>query len=118
MGLAQREIERAGFTTISVSTMPEITASVAPPRLVGVGFPPGRPFGAPRDVETQRAVLRAVLEALPAMDAPGARLDLDLDYPGPPGRFHPPEPPPIARLILRRPWLLPRLLTGKIPGGA
>lgn len=95
--------------------MPDITASVSPPRLVGVGFPPGRPFGAPGDAETQRRVLRAALDALPAMSEPGARVDLDLAYPGPRGRFHPAEPPPIAQLIKRRPWLLWRLLSGRTP---
>jgi len=95
--------------------MPAITASVSPPRLVGIGFPPGRPFGPPDDADTQRRVLRAALDALPGMTRPGAHVDLDFAYPGPRGRFHPPEPPPIAKLVIRRPWLLPRLISGNVP---
>jgi hypothetical protein len=98
--------------------MPAITASVKPPRLVGVGFPPGRPFGAPGDADTQRRVLRAALEALPAMTKPGTRVDLDVEYPGPRGRIHPAQPPPIAQLIKRKPWLLWRLVSGRLPHGA
>lgn len=95
--------------------MPAITESVSPPRLVGVGFPPGRPFGAPGDADMQRRILRAALEALASMGEPGTRVDLDIAYEGPRGRMHPPTPPPIASLLKRKPWLLPKLISGKIP---
>jgi len=98
--------------------MPAITASVSPPRLVGIGYPHGHPFGAPGDADGQRAVLQAVLEAFSGMRTPGERVDLDLVYSGPRLRTHPPVPPPIARLLLRKPWLLPRLISGNIPSGA
>ena len=52
------------------------------------------------------------------MTTPGAQIDLDLAYPGPRGHIHPPKPPPIAKLIKRKPWLLRRLISGKIPDGA
>ena len=94
--------------------MPDITEAVAPPRLVGVGFPTGRPFGAPNDSATQSRVLRAALATLGTMSEPG-RVDLDIPYPGPRARVHPPEPPPIARLLKRKPWLLPKLISGNIP---
>jgi len=96
--------------------MPAITEAVSPPRLVGIGFPSGRPFGPPGDAATQTRVLRATLEALTAMTEPGTRIDLDIPYTGAWNRTHPPQLPPIAELLKRKPWLLPRLISGKIPG--
>ena len=115
MGLAAREIEAAGLSTLVLSVMPEITASVGVPRLAGIGYPGARPLGAPGDAEGQRAVLRAALAVFERLESPGGRIDLD--FPSPPRRqrHHPPEPPPIVKLLKRRPWLLPRLVSGDIP---
>jgi hypothetical protein len=52
------------------------------------------------------------------MTKPGTRVDLDVEYPGPRGRIHPAQPPPIAQLIKRKPWLLWRLVSGRLPHGA
>ncbi len=115
MGLAAREIEAAGLPTLVLSVMPEITTSVGVPRVAGIGFPGARPLGAPGDAEGQRAVLRAALEAFECLESAGGRIDLD--FPGPPRRqrHYPPESPPIVKLLRRRPWLLPRLVSGDIP---
>ncbi len=95
--------------------MPEITTSVGAPRVAGIGFPGARPLGAPGDAEEQCSVLRSVLEVFERLDSAGGRIDLD--FPGPPRRqrHHPPESPPIVKLLRRRPWLLPRLVSGDIP---
>ena len=117
MGLVQRAIEAAGISTITLSTIPDFTASVGAPRIAGIAYPQGRSVGQPHDVEGQRAVVRATLRALVEITEPGGRVDLPFEWPEPPGRVrsHPPEPPPIARLIKRRPWLLKRFIDGDIP---
>lgn len=67
MGVIQREIEKAGITTVSISLVKEFTQKVRPPRALWVPFPFGRPLGAPGNVSIQRKVLRTTL-ALAARD--------------------------------------------------
>lgn len=118
MGLAAREIEAAGLATAVLSNMPDVTASVGVPRLVGVSAPGARPIGAPGDARGQRAVLRGALAALKSLDTAGGRLDLDIEGPPRSQRGHPEEPPPIVGLLKKRPWLLPRFVAGNIPEGS
>ncbi len=117
MGLVQREIEAAGLTTITLSSIPDLTASVSVPRVVAIEYPLGLPLGQPGDQEGQIAVLRATLQALEEMDTPGSVKHLPFEWPEPrrKARSHPPQPPPIAKLLRRRPWLLPKLLARDIP---
>jgi hypothetical protein len=118
VGLAQREIEAAGISTITLSSIPDLTASVGVPRVAGVEHPPGRTLGQPGDAEGQRDVLRATLEALASISNPGGVVHLTFEWPEHPSkvRFDPPEPPPIIQLIRRRPWLFVKLVRRKIPG--
>ena len=111
-------MEAAGLSTVVLSVMPEITASVAAPRVAGIGYPLGRPLGLPGDAEGQRAVLRAALGVLETLEPPGGRIDLDFEPPHRRGRLHPKEPPPIVKLLRRRPWLLARFMAGNIPARA
>ncbi len=115
MGLAARRIEARGLATLVLSVMPEVTASVGAPRVAGIGYPLGRPLGVPGDAEGQRAVLRAALGAFETIERFGGRIDLDFPPPARRGRLHPKEPPPIVKLLRRRPWLLARLMSGNIP---
>jgi D-proline reductase (dithiol) PrdB len=117
VGLVQREVERAGIATVSLSTLPDFTRSVGAPRVAGIAYPMGRPLGAPGDAGGQRAVLLAALRLVEEAAAPGEVVRLPFDWPEPLRRaqWHPREPPPIARLLRRRPWLLPRLVGGDIP---
>jgi hypothetical protein len=117
VGLVQREIEAAGFTTVIISTIPDLTASVSVPRLIGVEHPQGRALGQPGDHERQAAVLRAALQAAEQMQTPGSRTDLPFDWPETPAqaRSHPSSPPPIARYLQQHPLLLPKLLRRDIP---
>ncbi len=107
-------MEARGLSTLVLSVMPEVTASVGVPRLAGIGYPGARPLGAPGDAPGQRAVLRSALAVFERLESAGR---VDLDFQGPPRRqrHHPRETPPIVQLLRRRPWLLPRLVTGDIP---
>ena len=75
------------------------------------------PLGAPGDREGQTAVLRATLKVLEEAREPGEVVELPFEWPERPGQVHtdPPEAPPIARLLARRPWLVARFLSGDIP---
>jgi D-proline reductase (dithiol) PrdB len=64
VGLVQCEMEAAGFSTISLSMIPEPTASTGAPRIAAVEHPFGLTLGSPGDVGGQLAVLRATLKAL------------------------------------------------------
>lgn len=70
MGVIQREIERAGVSTVSISLVREFTAQVRPPRALWVPFPFGRPLGAPGEPEVQRRVLDAALALLERTEGP------------------------------------------------
>lgn len=97
--------------------IPEFTRSVGAPRVAAIAYPLAQPLGAPGDHEGQRAVLRATLRALEEAEEPGEVIELSFEWPQRPAQVHsePDEPPPIARLLTRRPWLLPKLLSGDIP---
>jgi hypothetical protein len=117
VGLVQREIEAAGMSTITLTPLPELTASVSVPRLAAVEYPLGRTLGQPGDSAGQMAVLRATLDALKTLETPGDVQNLPFTWPEPPRqvRIHPPQPPPIARYLLRHPWLLPKLFSREVP---
>jgi hypothetical protein len=114
----QREIEAAGFSTITLSPVPDLTAAVSVPRIAAIEYPLGRALGQPGDADGQMAVLRATLAALATIRAPGGIVHLPFEWPEDPKQVHnqPPEPPPIARYLARNPWFLPRLLSRNVPG--
>lgn len=95
--------------------MPELSVSVGAPRVAGIGYPGSVPFGLPGDAEGQRSVLRASLEAALSIEEPGGRVDLAFEWPANRRTPKPPEPPPIAKAIMKRPWLYLKLLNGDIP---
>ncbi len=64
MGVIQREIERAGIATVSISLVKEFTRVVRPPRALWVPFPFGRPLGAPKNAAVQRRVMMAAFALL------------------------------------------------------
>ena len=113
MGLAQREIERAGMTTVALSNIPDLTAAVSVPRLVGIEHPFGQTVGKPGDKDGQLAVLRGALAAVDEMKIPGSIKYLPFEWSGTAkeAQAHPPEPPPIAGYLKRHPWHLPKLLS-------
>jgi len=108
-------IEEAGVATAVLSWIPETTASVGAPRVVGIGYPGSVLFGTPGDSAGQSAVLLATLEAAAEMVEPGQRIDLPFEWPARARVPKPPTPPPIARAIFKRPWLYLKLVNGEIP---
>jgi hypothetical protein len=53
----------------------EVAENVIPPRALYVPFPIGAPMGPPGEVETQREVLREMLEVLERATEPGTIVD-------------------------------------------
>lgn len=117
MGLVQREIEAAGISAVSLSMIPDFTSKVGVSRLAGIAYPMSRPMGRPGDADGQRAVLAATLDVLRTATGPGTYVELPYTWPEPVGvaRRCEEEPPPIAQLLKRKPWLLPRFYMGDIP---
>lgn len=101
--------------------MPELTRAVGVPRLAGLGYPVSRPLGRPHDPDGQRAVLRATLELLERATGPDCYVELPFEWPESTAQARNASrdvpPSPIAALLARKPWLLPRLYSGRIPLG-
>ncbi len=112
MRLAQCKIEAAGFSTVSLSNIPDLTAAGGVPRLAGIEYPETMNVGRPGDYDGQMAVLRATLAALVAIKQPGEVKYLPMTWAEPPEKIntHPPQSPPIVQYIKGHPWVLPRFL--------
>lgn len=97
--------------------IPDFTRSVGSPRIATISYPMAHPLGAPGDREGQMAVLKATLRALEEAGEPGAVIELPFEWPERRSQIHtePDEPPPIVKLLSRRPWLVAKLLSGDIP---
>jgi len=99
--------------------IPDLTRAVGVPRLAGISYPMGRPLGQPHDADGQRAVLRSVLELLPAATGPDTYIELPFVWPESPAQARNASkdvlPPPITELVMKKPWLLANLYTGRIP---
>ena len=117
MGLVQRQVEAAGISTVALSMIPELTVAAGVPRVAAIGYPMGRPMGLPGDADGQRAVLRAMLQLAVDARPPETLACLPFEWPESPAKARATcaEPPPISRLIMKKPWLLRNLLTGDIP---
>jgi len=116
VGLVQRELEAAGFSTISLSMMPELTQSAGVPRIAAIEFPFGLTLGPPDDAEGQLAVLRATLHAMEEISRPGTVVHLPFEWDSTKKlNIYPPEAPPMARFLRRHPWYLPKFLNRTPP---
>jgi hypothetical protein len=86
--------------------MPRTATQVLAPRVVGVEFPFGHPFGQPDDRATQRLVLETAVTVLAGAAEPGTRVDIDREWPQPRGEayraWQPAEPSPIVAMLLGR----------------
>jgi hypothetical protein len=112
VGLVQRDIEAAGFSTISLSMIPELTASAGAPRIAAIEHPFGMTLGRPGDAASQLAVLGTAVRALEAMLTPGAIAHLPFDWTSrersalsirrPPPPTRPPVPNRVRRLARSR----------------
>lgn len=117
MGLVQRVLEAGGISTVALSMVPAFTERVGVPRLAGIAYPMSRPLGRPHDADGQRAVLASLLQVLGDARGPGTYVELPYTWPESvsEARKSSEAPPPIAELLARKPWLLPRLYAGDIP---
>jgi D-proline reductase (dithiol) PrdB len=116
VGLVQREIEAAGFSTISLSMMPELTKSVGVPRIAAIEHPFGLTLGMPRDTVRQLAVLRATFRALEEISQPGTVVHLPFEWDIKEKlSIYPPEAPPLAQYLRRHPWHFPKFLNRTPP---
>src|SRR5262245_35682851 len=99
--------------------MPQLTRAVGVPRLAGIGYPLSRPLGRPHDAEGQRAVLRATLALLESAMGPDHYVELPFECPETVAQARSGSkdlpPSPIAALLLKQPWLVPKLYSGRIP---
>ena len=96
-----------------------MTRRVGVPRLAGISYPLSRPLGRPHDAPGQRAVLRATLALLESATAPDYYVELPFEWPETPAQARNASkdvpPSPIAALLLKQPWLIPNLYSGRIP---
>ena len=106
MPVLARLIEAAGIPTVVVTTMPDLAAQLRSPRIVGVEFPFGHPFGMPGDRVTQRRVAEAAVHLLTDAAVPGTRRDLEIAWPQDRKTayrdWQPPEPSPVVQVFLDR----------------
>lgn len=113
----QRRIEAAGFSTITLSSIPDLTSAVGAPRLAAIEYPLGYLLGQPGDAQGQTAVLRATLQALAGMTKPGSVSHLPFEWPESAPRLisRPPKTPPISRYLMRHPWQIPNFFARRVP---
>jgi hypothetical protein len=99
--------------------MPDLTRRVGVPRLAGISYPVSRPLGRPHDADGQRAVLRAVLALLESATGPDHYVELPFVWPETVAQARNASkgvpPSPIEALLLKKPWLVPKLYSGRIP---
>ena len=110
MPVLARWIEAAGIPTVIVTMMPALAEERRAPRIVGVEFPFGHPFGMPHDRRMQRRTLELALQVLAGAARFGTRIDLDLEWPVPLREayraWQPKQPSPIVKRMLesQRGW--------------
>jgi hypothetical protein len=68
--LVQAALERVGITTVSLSLLRDVAATLRPPRVLSVPFPFGFPLGEPQNPALQRRVIAQALALLPRNDVP------------------------------------------------
>lgn len=76
----QREIEKAGIPTIIIAALPPVVRQTGAPRAVAPLVPMGANAGEPHNIEQQTQIVRAALEQLITLDAPGKVVPLPYEY--------------------------------------
>lgn len=102
MGLAARQLEAEGFSTLVLTPMPEFNRDVGIPRSAAIAYPFGRLLGAVGDREGQLQVLRDALAVLEEEEHPGQVRHLPMAWPEAPEKadWHPPHISPIIKANL------------------
>ena len=85
-----------------VTMMPSLAEERRAPRIVGVEFPYGHPFGMPGDRVMQRGVLELALRLLAGATVFGTRVDFDLEWPVPLREAYRAWQPSVASPIVRK----------------
>jgi D-proline reductase (dithiol) PrdB len=75
-----RELESAGFATVALTMLPELTARVGTPRALASRFPFGAPAGDPGNRTLHVAVLRAALEVIATAREPRTLVESGLRW--------------------------------------
>jgi D-proline reductase (dithiol) PrdB len=100
-----RLIEAAGIPTVVVTMMPAVSAAIGVPRIVGVEFPFGHPYGMPHAPDMQRRVLATAVTVLAGAPSFGTRVDIDTAWPQDAREayrsWQPAEPSPLVARMLR-----------------
>jgi D-proline reductase (dithiol) PrdB len=117
VGLAQREIEAAGFSTLSLSNIAALTASVGAPRVAAIERPFGLTAGSPGDRDGQLAILRSALGALESIRTPGEVVNLPFEWNDAEleAQASPNPPPPITDYLMKHPLQVMKLIKHEIP---
>ena len=102
MPVLARWVEAAGIPTVVVTMMPSVAEERLAPRIVGVEFPFGHPFGMPGDDVMQRRTLELALDVLAGAVKAGTRVDLDVEWPVPLREAYRSWQPEVASPIVRR----------------
>lgn len=76
IGLVARSLERAGISTVALSTVKEVTRQIRVPRALFLNFPFGRTLGRAHDTALQRSILQDMIRALKTIERPGRLLEL------------------------------------------
>jgi hypothetical protein len=101
-----RRLEAAGLPTVTVTTMPDVADALGAPRVVGVEFPFGHPFGWPGAEGVQRRVLATAVTVLAGAARAGTRVDIDTAWPVSRAEayksWQPAEASPIVAMMLGR----------------
>jgi len=101
-----RRLEAAGIPTVVVTMMPDVADAVLTPRILGVEFPFGHPFGLPGDRALQRRILELALVVLAGAAGFGTRVDVDVEWPVPVREayrsWQPTEPSPIVAHLIEQ----------------
>lgn len=102
MGLAARDLEAAGISTVVLTPTWEFHRAVGIPRSAAIAYPYGRPLGQVGDRQGQREVLLSALNVLETATEPGTVVHLPFEWPQPPKEtaWHPPEMSPIIKAYL------------------
>src|SRR5258708_33587278 len=99
-----RWIEAAGIPTVVVTMMPATAEERRAPRIAGVEFPFGHPFGMPNNRDMQRGVLGLALRVLAGASPFGTRVALGVEWPVPARvaypSWQPKGPSPIVKKML------------------
>lgn len=106
MPVLARVIESFGISTIIVTMMPNYAERCGVPRVAGIAYPFGHPFGQPGNAPMHIAVIRDTLRVLAAATHPNTVIHLPYQWPEPQEvayrAWQPREMSPVVRMMRER----------------